>query len=198
MDAWRIQQSYSTSRHAILTSHFYADREFAPELLEQSPRRSPGHGLRSAQRSWRLTDELQILSWNPGSAPGFNPVAPPSLMLTVRSLASAQSTVRCDSVSTTPLLAIARTTVVGWMLWRVQHSGPASRHRTLASHLMLIGSHHLNSWSIPLVVLLDPLSVRISEIGVRQTSFRSSPGVLALQEDLTRARWLRTTIARGM
>ena len=57
IDAWGTQQSCSASRHATLASHLYANREPAPE--EQSPRRSPGHALRSDQRSRRLTDKLQ-------------------------------------------------------------------------------------------------------------------------------------------
>ena len=52
-----------------------ADREPAPEFLEQSPRRSPGPALCSDQRSWRQTDKLQILSWNPGPALGSEPRA---------------------------------------------------------------------------------------------------------------------------
>ena len=64
IDAWGTQQSCSASRHATLVSHLYANREPAPEFLEQSLRRSPGPALRSDQRSRRLTDRLQLLSWN--------------------------------------------------------------------------------------------------------------------------------------
>ena len=68
MDAWRVQQSCPASRHDTLISHLYADREQAPEFLEQSPRRSSGPALRSDQRNRRQTDKLQVLSWNPGPA----------------------------------------------------------------------------------------------------------------------------------
>ena len=71
IDAWGTQQSCSASRHATLASHLYANREPAPE--EQSPRRSPGLALRSDQRSRRLTDRQQLLSWNPGPARGSYP-----------------------------------------------------------------------------------------------------------------------------
>ena len=73
MDAWRTQKSCLASRHATLISHLYANRELAPEFLEQSPRRSLGLALRSDQRSWRLNDKLQSLSWNPGPAQGSDP-----------------------------------------------------------------------------------------------------------------------------
>ena len=58
MDASRTEQSCSESRHTTLISHLYADREPA---------------RRSDQHSRRPTDKLQILSWNPGLARGFDP-----------------------------------------------------------------------------------------------------------------------------
>ena len=47
----------------------------AAEFLDQSLRRSPGPALGSDQRSRRLTDKLQILSWNPGPPRGLYPRA---------------------------------------------------------------------------------------------------------------------------
>ena len=61
VDAWRTQLSCSACRHAALVSHLYADREPAPEFLEQSLRRSPGPALGSDQRSRRLTDARPLL-----------------------------------------------------------------------------------------------------------------------------------------
>ena len=70
-------------------------------------------------------------------------------MQTALWLGFAQWTVRCGFVSTTPLLAITRTTVVGWMLGA--SNNPARQAGTSLSLLtfMLIGSQHLNSWSSP-------------------------------------------------
>ena len=70
MDAWRTQQSFSASRHATLFSDLYADREPAPDFLDQSLRRAGGLALRSDQRNLRQTDKLPIISWNPGLARG--------------------------------------------------------------------------------------------------------------------------------
>ena len=73
IDARCTQQSCSASRHATLVSNLHANREPAPEFLEQSHRRSPGPALRSDQRIRRLTDRLQLLSWNPGRERGLDP-----------------------------------------------------------------------------------------------------------------------------
>ena len=77
-DAWGTEQSCSASRHVTLISHLFADREPAPEFMEQSPRRFPGPALRSDQRSWRQTDKLQIFSWNHGLARVSDPSTPAS------------------------------------------------------------------------------------------------------------------------
>ena len=71
VDAWGTQQSCSASWHATLVSDLCANREPAPEFMEQSPRRSPVPALRSDQRSLRLTDRLQLLSLNPGPTTRF-------------------------------------------------------------------------------------------------------------------------------
>ena len=113
-------------------------------------------------------------------------------------LGFAQWIVRCDSVSMTPLPPIARTTVIGWMLGA--SNSPARQAVTPRSFLTLvqIGNRLPNSWLCRLVDLQDLLFVQISAIGVRLTSYRFSSGILDLHEDLTRARWLRTSMARGM
>ena len=72
-DAWHTHQSCSSSRHATLISHLFADCEPAPEFSGQSPRGSPGPSLKSDQYSRRQTDKLQILSWNPDLARGSDP-----------------------------------------------------------------------------------------------------------------------------
>ena len=69
-DEWRTQLSCWASRHATLVTHLFPDQEPPPEFLKKSPRRSHGSALGSHQHSWRLTDKIQILSWNPGPARG--------------------------------------------------------------------------------------------------------------------------------
>ena len=70
-DPWRTQLSCSASRHAAEVSHLCTDQEPTREFLQQSPRRCHGPALGTDQHSRRLTDKLQILSWNPGPARGF-------------------------------------------------------------------------------------------------------------------------------
>ena len=126
------------------------------------------------------------------------PSPPPSLILRVRSLASAQSTARCGFALTTLLLAIARRTGARWTLGAP--NSPGRRAGTPLSLLTFtrIGNQLPNSRISRLVVLLDLPFVRISATGVRLTSSRSYPGILDLHEDLIRAYWLRNSMGRGM
>ena len=120
-----------------------------------------------------------------------------SLMPTVRSLVSLQSTARCGCALTTLLLATANMTRTGWT-----HGVPISPARQAGMLPLLtfteIRNRLPNSWISLLVVLVGLLFVLISATGVRLTSSRSSLGTLYLHEVLIRACWLRTSMARGM
>ena len=119
----------------------------------------------------------------------------PSLTPTAHLLASAQSTARCGSASTTLSLPIAKMTGTG-----VTHGVPDSPARQAGTPLSFLTFAQMenrlsNSWNSRPVGLLVVLFVQISAAGVRLTSFRSSPGILDLHGVLIR---LRILMARGM
>ena len=93
---------------------------------------------------------------------------------------------------------VVKMTGTGWMLGAP--NSPARQAGTPLSFLTFtqIVIRLPNSWISLLIVLLDLHFVLISATGVRQTSSRSSLGILDLREDLVRACWLRTSMARGM
>ena len=97
---------------------------------------------------------------------------PQSLMLTVRSLASAPSTARCGSALTTSLFAIAKMTGTGWML-----GAPNSLSRQAGTLLSFLTFTQIGN-GLPISrislfgVLVGLLFVLISATCVRLTSFQ--------------------------
>ena len=72
-DAWRVQKSSPASRETTLKAHTCPGREPKPDHALPAPRHFLQSALRRGRDSRRLSDKLQIPSWNPGLAKGSDP-----------------------------------------------------------------------------------------------------------------------------
>ena len=131
--------------------------------------------------------------------PGFqSPPVTTRLTPTVRLLASAQSTAQCGSALMRLMLPAAKMTGTG-MTHGVPNSPALQAGTSLSFRTFSLMENRLpNSWNSRRVGFLVLRFVQISAVGVRLTSFRSSPGIMDLPVFLIRARLLRTLMVRGM